>query len=254
MLGTQELSCAIALARRSGHTPRMEDAAVAGKIRAWLNQVMQETGLSVTAWAERAGVARTTIARPLKDDYAFVTSSRTLAKLAKAAGREPPSIQGPSTDPRLSPVAPHFLEVRYKAQAGYWIENEGFVHQHLEPPRPVAPDPAYEGWGQWLELVVGDSVDKMIPDGGYAHVVDAIEMGYAPRPGDLVVVERRRNSGQLRERSIKQVRLGERGVELWPISHNPLWASPLLVSGGDEDHTEVEIVGLVIGAYHSFRR
>jgi hypothetical protein len=41
-------------------------------------------------------------------------------------------------------------------------------------------------------------------------------------------------------------------VELWPHSHNPAWDRPLeLAAPGDG--VEVEVVGLVIGAYRGMR-
>jgi transcriptional regulator with XRE-family HTH domain len=153
-------------------------------------------------------------------------------------------------------VPPLFLPVRYRVQAGTWVEVDSQAQTWDEPPsHPVAPDPRYLGFQQWLERVVGDSIDKQIPEGQLAHVVDAIDLGYAPRTGDFVVVERRRNGGSLRERTIKQV-VVERGVvELWPRSTNPKWREPLRLTDGAEadDGIEVEIVGLVIGSYNPFR-
>lgn len=193
-------------------------------------------------------MARTTIARPIKEGYAFVTSSRTLAKLAKAAGVDAPDIRGKPA----AQIVPLFLPVRHRVQAGHWIEVDYAEQDFPSPPQAVRPDPQYGEWPQWLELVVGDSVNKEIPEGAFAHVVDAIEMGYAPQDGDFVVVERRRDGGRLRERSIKKVVQAPTGVELWPDSYNPAWDKPLEMAAPGEG-VEVEIVGLVIGSYRSMR-
>jgi SOS-response transcriptional repressor LexA len=224
------------------------NAQLAAEIREWLLRVMREKGLTVSSWAKAAGVARTTIARPIKDGYPFVTSSRTLAKLANAAGVDAPDMRV------LEPVQiePLFLPVRHKVQAGHWIEVDLSEQDFPSPPRAARPDPQFASWPQWLELVVGDSVDREIPPGHFAHVVDSIEMGYAPHDGDFVVVERRRAQGRLRERSIKQVAIKGGRVELWPRSHNPEWNKPLILSHPEEG-VEVEIVGLVIGAYRGMR-
>lgn len=162
---------------------------------------------------------------------------------------------GESTLPgeRINPtVTPQFLRVRYKVQAGHWLEADEFAaSQQYE--YPVTPDPRFRGFPQWLEEVVGDSINLKVPEGCFAHVVDAISLGYAPRHGDFVVVERRRDGGALRERSIKQVQITDRGqTELWPRSSNPMWSKPLVLAAPGET-TEVEVVGLVIGAYSSFR-
>lgn len=250
MLLLQEHSCWW----RGEHSPRRvravdENAQLAAEIRAWMVQVMADTGLTVTTWTTKAGVARTTVARPIKEGYAFVTSSRTLAKLAKAAGVEAPDFRKSGE----AQIVPLFLPVRYRVQAGHWIEVDFAEQDYPSPPRAVRPDPQFGDWPQWLEVVVGDSVDREIPPGHFAHVVDAIEMGYAPQADDFVVVERRRDQGRLRERSIKQVAMNADGeIELWPRSHNPAWDKPLQLAAPG-DGVEVEVVGLVIGAYRGMR-
>jgi lambda repressor-like predicted transcriptional regulator len=229
-----------------------DQAEVAAQIRTWMRSVLAEKGWTAAAWAKKAQLAPTTVQRPLKDDYEFVTSSRTLAKLADAAAVEAPSF----ASARESQLVPAFLTVRHKVQAGHWFEVDDYAQVAPDDAsHPVAPDPRYAEWPQWLELVVGDSVNLRIPEGGYAHVVDAIEMGYAPRHGDFVVVERRRAGGSIRERTIKQVALDGAGVvELWPRSTNQRWSKPIVLTDGvpEEEDVEVEIVGLVIGAYSAF--
>jgi transcriptional regulator with XRE-family HTH domain len=214
-------------------------------IREWLQQTLQRDGLTVEKWAQLSGVAKSTIFRALKPDYEFVTSSRTLNRLAEAVGAEPPSL--------LSQVklAPRFLPVRYVVQAGLWFENDAEIPPE-QSPLAVLPDPRIERFPQWLEKVVGDSVDLKIAPGHYAHVVDAVELGYAPRHGDWVVVERQRDQGAVRERTIKQVDTQSGVVRLCPRSRNPKWSEPVdLAAGGKAGDIEVRIVGLVVGAYNS---
>jgi transcriptional regulator with XRE-family HTH domain len=148
-------------------------------------------------------------------------------------------------------VAPTYLSVRYRVQAGAWLENDSEA-----PPEQttlaVAPNLKYAAFPQWLERVVGDSANRRIPDGHYVHVVDAIEMGYRARDGDWVVVERRRDQGAIHERTIKQVEIdAEGGVRLWPRSTNERWQAPVDLTAGSRsrEDVEVEIVGLVVGAY-----
>ena len=226
-----------------------QDQEIAAKIRAWMESVLATKGWTAAGWAKKADVASSTVQRPLKPSYAFVTSSRTLAKLASAANVEAPEFQ-PEGDARVVPV---FLRVRYAVQAGHWFEEDYDEAQTLGT-HPVAVDPRYRNYPQWLEKVVGDSVNLKIPDGGFAHVVDAIEMGYAPRHGDYVVVERARHAGQLKERTIKQVELAYGIVRLWPRSSNPKWSSPVEVASGTRpgEDVQVSVVGLVIGAYLGF--
>lgn len=249
MLPTQQPLCCFSRTCYTPHNCGMTQVSTAQEIRDWLNQVIAEKGLSAAAWAKKAGVAASTVQRAIKPSYEFVTSSRTLAKLAEAAGAPPPTL----TDVREAQLVPRFLPVRYRVQAGQWIETD--TEEPFDACQPVAPDPRYSEFSQWLELVVGDSINTKIADGGYAHVVDAIEMGYAPRFGDYVVVERRRAGGLLRERTIKQIAFSADGhVELWPRSTNPKWNGPLILTDGarERDDIEIEVVGLVIGAYSAF--
>lgn len=250
MLALQEHSCWWQSATGAASVRAVEENAhIAAQIRDWLASVMAEKGITVTEWAKAANVARTTIARPLKEGYPFVTSSRTLGKLAQAVKADPPAFVK-NSPLRLEPA---FLPVLHRVQAGYWIEVEVASQEYPAPPQSVAPSPAYEGYPQWLELVVGDSMNREVPEGSFVHVVDAIELGYAPASGDLVVVERRRDQGRLRERTVKQVEIGANGrVELWPRSHNPDWNKPLTLAS-DEEGVEVQVVGLVIGFYKSLR-
>jgi SOS-response transcriptional repressor LexA len=249
MLIPQEHSCLWQECAASMNVRGMDqNAQLAAEIRLWMQEVMLEKGLTPTSWAQLAGVARTTIARAIKEGYPFVTSSRTLAKLAKAAEVDTPDIRHMTE----SQIVPLYLPVRYRVQAGAWIEVDYAEQEYPYPPRAVTPDPQFAEWPQWLELVVGDSIDKEIQPGSFAHVVDAIEMGYSPQDQDFVVVERRREQGRLRERSIKQVQFTPTGVELWPRSNNPAWNKPLQLAHPEEG-VEAEIVGLVIGSYRSMR-
>lgn len=223
--------------------------AQAAVIRSWMREVLAlRPDLSPSTWARMAGVAPSTVNKALKPNYEFVTSTRTLTKLAEVVNEKPPTVNLKTSE--FVKVSPRFLEVRYRSQAGFWAEVEDLSASYANT-FPVMPDPRYSNWPQWLEEVQGDSADLLLAPGSFAHVVDAIEMGYAAREGDWVIVERRRAGGHLHERSVKQVSKSPVGVELWPRSTNPRWSEPLDLAGGAEgDETiEVEIVGLVIGTY-----
>lgn len=225
----------------------------ASQIRAWMNGVLTAKGWSAAQWAGAAGVAPSTIQRALKPSYAFVTSSRTLEKLASVAGVPPPVANDQVIN--LSQSQPRFLNVRYEAGAGVWREV-GDV-QAFDGTYPVSEEPAYSGFPQWLERIVGDSMDRDYPEGSLAHVVDAIAIGYAPRPGDHVVLARYRNGGQEMERTVKEVRITPKGPEFWPRSHNPRWNQPIQLFENGHDVADlhpVEVVGLVIGSYLPRRR
>lgn len=223
----------------------------ADDIRAWMRRVMAEKELTPAAWARRAGVAPSTIQRAIKEDYAFITSSRTLAKLAGAAGVTPPSVDAPLN--QREPAT--FLSIRHEVGAGVWRMVDDMAQVELGT-APVFAEPAYADFPQWLERVIGDSMDEEYPEGTLLHIVDTIALGYAPRAGDHVIVERRRDQGGTVERTVKEVTFGPGGrMQLIARSKNPRWrANPVVVlNGHDQDNCEVQVVGLVLGSYRRRR-
>jgi AraC-like DNA-binding protein len=217
--------------------------AVAAQIREWLQETLaREPGLTVEKWAQRAGIAKSTIFRAMKPEYEFVTSSKTLGKLASAVGVDPPSFASNVNLARLE------LPVRYRVQAGLWYENEAD-----QPPEQrqlsVRADPRFEDVPQWLEEVVGDSANLKIPAGHYIHVIDAIALGYVPKHGDWVVVERHRDQGGVRERTVKQVDIKDGQIRLAYRSSNPKWVGFVDVTAGCRPGGDTEVV--IVGKVHS---
>lgn len=245
MLHLSTLSCGSDAGWRPASPLSMDAAAL---IREWMKGVLAEKSWTARKWAQEADLSPSTVQRPLKEDYANVTSTRTLLKLARAAGVSPPDIGV------ISASAPESMElpIAYEVAAGAWlasdeVRDEPYGYAEAQRVAPFADFP------QWLERIVGDSIDRRIPPEALIHVVDTIALGYAPRDRDLVVVIRRRAGGQFFERSVKEVEVNRDGVRLWPRSHNPRWQEPLEYRAGlnDAEEAEVEIVGLVIRAYIS---
>ena len=164
----------------------------------------------------------------------------------------------PSAHPWTPPPTPAnelgMLPVRDRVQAGAWLLADDLAQdgRHV----PVVRDPRYPNANQWVDLVVGDSVNRLnIFDGDFVHLVDAIEIGYSPTTGDVVEVERLRFGGQERELTLKQVEVTPLGVQLWPRSTNPRWQEAISVSYGlaeDEEEFEVRIRAKVISAFRRF--
>lgn len=147
------------------------------------------------------------------------------------------------------------LPVRYEVGAGFWVQTDSASDVFLGEGF-VLPDPAYAGFDQWLERVRGDSMDREYPDGVFIHVVDAAAIGYAPRHEDHVVLTLYRNGRGLVERSVKEVVMSPTGIEFWPRSHNPRWATPIIPAQLAQDtdgDIELEVAGLVLGSYRPRR-
>lgn len=225
--------------------------ASAAEIREWMKRAMREHDTNPAAWARMAGVAASTIQRAIKDDYQFVTSTRTLERMAKALGVTPPPV-----DSRQTREQPTFLGIRHEVGAGLWRMVDDVSQVDYGHGAPVLADPAYAQFPQWLERVIGDSMNLEYPEGTLLHVIDTIALGYAPRAGDHVIVQRTSDQGSKVERTVKEVAFGPHGMTLMARSANPRWANhPVVVtnSGHDQDHCEVQVVGLVLGSYRSRR-
>lgn len=154
------------------------------------------------------------------------------------------------------------LTARYvgRAEAGIWQEGRSFidtfdpdlpVENDQRPPIPLVPKARYRGMRQFAVLVSGSSVNKTIPDGFYAICVPYWEAREAITDGDLVLVERRR-AGEF-QATIKRVRKGSGGYELWPESTDKRWQDPIRLGQNNSDRDfpeyEIDVVGLVIGQY-----
>lgn len=139
------------------------------------------------------------------------------------------------------------LPIRFLVQAGAWLETDDLSDYKAETLglSSIAASPQFPAQHQWVEKIVGDSVDKIFRDGSFIHVVSLIGSGIELKSGALVVVER--VDGHKRERTVKRAMKDADGFKLVGESHNPRWNKPFPVT--DADHVTIEIVGVVIGGY-----
>lgn len=139
------------------------------------------------------------------------------------------------------------MPVRFRVQAGSWLEVDAAIDEVIAT-IPFNRDPAYPAnRQQYAVQILGDSMDRIFPDGTYAIVVDAD--GQKPLNNDLVIV--RRTQRGLVERTVKRYVETTAGAELRPESHDPRH-KPLRLEG-DAD-TTIEIEAFVIGRYDRFAR
>lgn len=152
-------------------------------------------------------------------------------------------------DPEITRPEKQALPTRYHVQAGVWLEIDDAIDSVYEAETlglsSIAASPRFKFEDQWVEKIVGDSVDKIFPDGSFIHVVCLIGSGIELKSGTLVVVQR--TDGQKRERTVKRAIKDDEGFKLVGESNNPRWNKPFSVT--DADHVTIEIVGVVIGGY-----
>jgi SOS-response transcriptional repressor LexA len=225
-------------------------ADLADAARAFLTRAVEVSGLKPHALAKKAGVAPTTITRPLNDpEFKFTPKPATLRKIAEAAGLDLPA--GLAAGPVLPPTLQE-LPIVGPIQAGAWLALDETVQDEPIFFTAVA-DRRYPHARQWLREVRGDSMNaKGIMPGDLAHIVDLTEAGINLNTGMVVEVTRTRAGGALREITLKEVEISPDGVRLWPRSTNPRWADPLMLDDGSGADIEVQVTGLLLQAIKRF--
>lgn len=150
-------------------------------------------------------------------------------------------------------TSPAVVETRVagEVEAGTWREAlfnfdvDSDPENDKYPPIPYVSHPRYRGVPQFAVKVIGTSVNKIIPDGYFAVCVPYWEVRGQVTEGDLVVIQRKQ--GELFEGTIKRIARGSKNWELHPESDDPKHLPIVLPEQrGEDDASEVEIVGLVI--------
>lgn len=218
--------------------------------RAFLNRALEASGLKPFALAKRAGVAPSTITRPLNDpEFKFTPKAATLRKIAEAAGLDLPT--GLAVAPP-QPPSTNELPIIGPIQAGAWLMLDETVQDEPIYFTAVA-DRRYPHARQWLREVRGDSMNaRGIMPGDLAHIVDVLDAGVNLNTGMIVEVTRSRDDGALREITLKEVEVTAEGLKLWPRSTNPRWTDPVVLDEGGHGDIEVRITGLLLQAVKRF--
>lgn len=229
--------------------------------KAYIRYVMDRLNIAPTALAARAGLSATTLTRPLNDpEHKFTLSNSTLAKVGAATGisysdylrESQPEEDRVSRSPKRLSSAVRVATV----EAGAWREVD-----ELDQSEPewvaVPPDDKYPDATQDVYDVSGDSMNDLKPHpitpGSRIVAVryDEIASRAPLRDGLVVVVQRSRDGGHVRELSVKQVAWFDDRIEFQPRSTNPKH-KPIVVKhdSWEDDGVEVAIVGLVRDVMH----
>lgn len=225
---------------------------------AYIRYVLQRTGMAPTALAEAAGIASTTLTRPLNDpDYQFEVSNRTIKKIEAAtdlaysdflSGAQPKA----DVTRRRSGTAPVVATV----EAGAWREVDEL--DQTDPELVTVPaDDKFPDATQRVYDVAGDSMNALQPHpitpGSRLVAIDYDEIASRSplRNGLVVVIQRSKNGGQERELSVKQVAWFEDRIEFQPRSTNAKH-KPIVVAHDtwEDDGVQIAVVGLVRDIIH----
>lgn len=136
-----------------------------------------------------------------------------------------------------------------EVQAGAW--KEAVMYDSSEQTQIETPQAdIIPGATQYWLRIVGDSVNRVIPDGGHAQCVSVHDYArdtadlYRRAHNKLVVVERKRAG--LHELTIKRLVVTDAGAQLHPVSTNPTHNGPITLAETGDD--EVQIIAVVIRA------
>lgn len=138
-------------------------------------------------------------------------------------------------------------------QAGAWLAIDD-SSQEPPPKMAAAKDRRYPHANQWLREVRGDSMNaRNIFPGDFVHIVDLAGAGINLNSGMIVEVVRSRDGGSLREITLKEVEVSDRGeVTLWPRSTNPRWKDAVRLGDDSGADIDVTITGLLLAKITRF--
>lgn len=216
---------------------------------------MTELGWSKAELSRRSGVPYDSVNKYLRGDTDNPRGP-ILKKLADAIGKSVLWLRdGIDIDPASEAVPSPGLMVpaakNGKVAAGLFREVDDL--DQSEPEFVMVPqDERYPNARQVTFEVEGDSMNDLKPrpifpgDTVVCTVYDDIEHRVVLRDGMVVVVERSRDNGMMREWSVKQIEIYEDRTEFHPRSTNPKHKPIVINRDFDaDDGVEVRVLGLV---------
>ncbi|MCQ8781670.1 LexA family protein [Mangrovibrevibacter kandeliae] len=222
---------------------------------------LKETGLNMSTASQKAGLQRAWLSQVMsgKTRNPGFASMKALAEVLgcdvdylTGEQEEPRSVQG-VTVPR--PTGTLQVQVAGPVQAGLWLEIDEMpqvgdnITIDIDPNFPRAEKVAFD--------VQGDSMDLAgILDGDRIVCWRLPDYPFNLRDGDDVVVERSRDGGFLRERTVKRLFRHPDGMqELRPVSSNKAHKSLRIMPNNDPDGDEqIEIIAVVEDIVRKHRR
>jgi SOS-response transcriptional repressor LexA len=213
-------------------------------IAEWVAAGLRKPGKTQTGLASAMGITQPQIYRILNAERSLRADE--IGRVENYLDERFPYRQISRLEQSSSDLTVGSMPVLGRVQAGVFME--GGDSDDVIGTIPFGRDPSYPAHRrQYAVLVVGDSMDKVLPEGSYAVVMAAD--GQTPAHGDLVIV--RRTQRGLVERTIKRFRETPQGGVLLPDSTNPRHV-PIPVAGDSE--TVIEVEAFVIGRYEKLGR
>lgn len=157
----------------------------------WMDEVLAARGWNPQNWVNATSkprLAATTITRFRGDKHASIPSTRTLFKLAEAAGVDPPGNKrlGAETTPRKAPSGQIIeLDVRASSGAGSVVEYEGEKHRWSFPEEWIRAELNTQPGNLYIITIAGDSMPGVLEPGDKA-IINVADRQPTP-PGTFII-------------------------------------------------------------------
>lgn len=218
-----------------------------------MRRLRKERKLSLETLAEMVGLSTSQVSR-------FETGKRDprvheMEKIAVALGCQldeimPAGSDGPSEFSQSPPMRKGLLPIPLVGRTAAGVFREVVEFEEAEPEYVFEPeDEDFPQARRFALTVEGDSMNAAqppIPDGARVICVDFEQTGQSYLEGMIVVVQRVREGGHLREWSVKEIELHDDEVWFCPRStnskHRPI---KVLNDPEDDQWNSMEVIGLV---------
>lgn len=211
------------------HSPSM-DSTLQKNVR----DAMDALGLNAFQTAKKAGLGDSFV-RDILRGKTRSPSAVNLAKLASALHSTPEALLGrPIGESTIRAVSAKVQGVpvlgKVSASAWYTVDDAEpeIDEDNVERVPSVSGYPV--DW-QFGMIVEGNCLNKIAADGDRLVCLDLIKSQIDIQEDDLVIIERRKFDGQMRQITAKRVRRTREGYELWPESTDPAHQEPIKLDG-----------------------
>ncbi|WJR66987.1 helix-turn-helix domain-containing protein [Neorhizobium sp. CSC1952] len=210
----------------------------------WIREALKQPGKTQVGLAAHLGIAHPQITQLLKGKRKLKVNE--IPKIAAYLGVDPPGGE-------IKPSSSKWVPARKAGIVAAGLFREVDEFDQSEPEEITVPrDENFPNARQLIFDVEGDSMNELKPrpilpgDTVVATAYEDIAGRVVLRDGMVVVVQRTRDGGHMREWSVKQIEIYEDRTEFHPRSSNPKH-KPIIVHRqfDTDDGVSVEVIGLV---------
>lgn len=193
---------------------------------------MEALGLNAFETAKRANLGASYV-RDILRGKTRVPNAENIAKLAAVLETTVDYLMDRSNDSTLRVVAAKVegVPVLGRVAANTWYTaDDDVIDVDTDDIERIPSISGYPVEWQFGMIVDGNCLNKVANDGDRLVCLDLIKSGTPIMEGDLIIVERSKFGGQMRQRTAKRVKKTKAGYELWPESTDPAHQEPILLN------------------------